>query len=202
MFSKNTLRVVMSLVFVLGIAFSSAVAVRAEEPAPSPEQAQFEIDFMKEMINHHASAIVMAEFCLKRAVHEELLAACGQMIEDQAHEIQVMTEWLQEWYGIKYHARLSVEDRRMIAQLVRHRGEAFEAHFMHMMIMHHSMAVEMSEMCLQMAYHAELLATCENIIATQTAEIEQMHMWLCEWYQHCDTANPMMWAWLNGSLAA
>lgn len=50
-----------------------------------------------------------------------------------------------------------------------------------MMIMHHSVAIEMAGTCLTNAYHGELLRVCENIIQTLTAEIEQMQMWLCEW---------------------
>jgi uncharacterized protein (DUF305 family) len=57
---------------------------------------------------------------------------------------------------------------------------------MHMMIMHHSMAIEMSQTCLANAYHEELLNLYGTMIQTQTAEIEQMQTWLCEWYDHCD----------------
>lgn len=35
------------------------------------------------------------------------------------------------------------------------------------------------------AYHAELRALCENIIVAQSAEIEQMQTWLCQWYGEC-----------------
>lgn len=47
---------------------------------------------------------------------------------------------------------------------------------------HHAMAVHMAEMCLEKAIHAELLATCEQIIATQSAEMEMMQAWLADWY--------------------
>lgn len=40
------------------------------------------------------------------------------------------------------------------------------------MIDHHQMAIEMAELCLTRAIHEELRATCENIIATQSAEQE------------------------------
>ncbi len=41
----------------------------------------------------------------------------------------------------------------------------------------------------EMAYHPELIGLCESIIAAQSAEVEQMEMWLCEWYDHCDGGN-------------
>jgi uncharacterized protein (DUF305 family) len=58
----------------------------------------------------------------------------------------------------------------------------FEIKFMENMIDHHAMAVMMAEMCTMMAVHPELIAMCEDIIATQSAEIEMMQMWLQDWY--------------------
>ncbi len=50
----------------------------------------------------------------------------------------------------------------------------FETKFMTDMIDHHAMAVHMAEMCLEKAVHEELRTTCEEIIATQSQEIELM----------------------------
>ena len=58
----------------------------------------------------------------------------------------------------------------------------YETKFMTDMIDHHHMAIMMSELCLEKAIHPELVALCEQIIATQAAEIEQMQGWLAEWY--------------------
>lgn len=58
----------------------------------------------------------------------------------------------------------------------------FEIRFMENMIDHHAMAIMMAEMCTMKAMHPELVTLCENIIATQSAEIEMMQAWLQEWY--------------------
>jgi uncharacterized protein (DUF305 family) len=58
----------------------------------------------------------------------------------------------------------------------------YEVKFMTDMIDHHAMAVMMANMCLQKAQHPELRSLCENIIATQTHEIEEMQSWLQSWY--------------------
>ena len=39
-------------------------------------------------------------------------------------------------------------------------------------------------------HHEELRELCENIIATQTAEIELMQSWLCHWYGICERLLP------------
>ena len=58
----------------------------------------------------------------------------------------------------------------------------YEIKFMENMIDHHAMAVMMAEMCTMMAVHPELVAMCEDIIVTQSAEIEMMQTWLHDWY--------------------
>jgi uncharacterized protein (DUF305 family) len=50
------------------------------------------------------------------------------------------------------------------------------------MIDHHAMAIEMGEMCLENAEHAELQAMCEDVISAQSQEIETMQSWLEDWY--------------------
>jgi uncharacterized protein (DUF305 family) len=58
----------------------------------------------------------------------------------------------------------------------------FEVDFMTGMIDHHAMAVEMADVCLDNATHAELRAMCEDVIAAQSEEIETMQSWLEDWY--------------------
>jgi uncharacterized protein (DUF305 family) len=62
--------------------------------------AEFEIEFMKQMIRHHRMAVVMASQCVDRASHPQLQEACEDMITSQIDEIRTMQEWLCNWYGI------------------------------------------------------------------------------------------------------
>ena len=58
----------------------------------------------------------------------------------------------------------------------------YEVRFMMDMIDHHQMAVEMSQLCLTNAVHAELQTLCSEIIAVQQQEIVTMQTWLQDWY--------------------
>lgn len=58
----------------------------------------------------------------------------------------------------------------------------FEIDFMTGMIDHHMMAIEMATICLDEAVHDELRQLCEQIIVTQSSEIEMMQSWLSAWY--------------------
>lgn len=183
---NRAFQVFLGLTLILGLLGATALPVYASEPAPDPETAEFEIEFMKEMINHHAAAVVEGALCVKKAIHAELRDMCEQIIVDQTREIREMQSWLWDWYGIRYRPHIMPEDRQMIRHLAMLKGEAFEIEFMEMMIMHHSMAIEMAQTCVAEAYHEELIGLCQNIIVTQSAEIEQMQMWLCEWYGKCE----------------
>lgn len=154
--------------------------------APDRRAARFEIDFMTGMIDHHAMAIEMAEICLTKAIHEELRAMCENVIAVQSAETERLQRWLRDWYGVSYEPRMTRSDERMLASLASLSGAQFEIEFMQMLIEHHERAIREAEDCLQRAYHRQLRGLCENIIEAQSAEIEQLQTWLCEWYDLCE----------------
>lgn len=170
-------------VSVLGLA---ADPVRADGPAPHPRTARFEIKFMKGMIDHHMMAVMMAELCEDRAVHEELLTLCGNIIETQTAEIEQMQSWLHDWYGIDYEPRMTGKMRKQVERLAGLSGEEFEIQFMMMMIEHHAEAIEEAQDCAERASHEQLVELCENIIEAQSEEIALMQAWLCDWYDICE----------------
>jgi uncharacterized protein (DUF305 family) len=58
----------------------------------------------------------------------------------------------------------------------------YDRSFLTDMIGHHATAVDMAEMAREKATHAELEQAAEEIIRTQTAEINRMRAWLRRWY--------------------
>lgn len=155
------------------------------EPAPTRSESRYEIDFMTDMIDHHQMALEMAELCLDKAVHEELRALCSNIIAAQSAEIQQMQSWLYDWYGISYEPMMKPGAERQLAKMAEMTSSEFEIEFMEDMIGHHSKALTEGERCLDRAYHGELIELCESIIEAQSAEIELMESWLCEWYGDC-----------------
>lgn len=170
---------------VVMLTFSSTL-LSAAGPAPTLNQAKFETKFMADMIDHHQMAIMMAEMCVDKAVHEELRSLCEQIIATQSQEQQTMQTWLQEWYGITYSPEMSPGMMKMMERMAAMTPTEFEIHFMKEMIRHHWQAVIEAGQCIRRAYHNELIELCEDIVLAQTAEIQQMQAWLCEWYGICD----------------
>lgn len=58
----------------------------------------------------------------------------------------------------------------------------FEKMFLHSMPDHHSMAVQMSQICLDKTQRQELRALCQQIITSQQREIGLLQGWLNSWY--------------------
>jgi len=58
----------------------------------------------------------------------------------------------------------------------------FEREFILQMVPHHQMAVMMSQMLLNGTNRPEMQTLGENIIRTQTSEINQMEQWYQTWY--------------------
>ena len=155
-------------------------AAAASEPASSQRAANFEVRFMTMMIDHHAMAVHMSEMCLEKAVHGELRALCAEMKAAQTSEIQTMQSWLQDWYGVSHTPEM--KDGGQMAKLMSLEGEEFEIAFMKMMVRHHRTAVKEGLKCVEKAEHRELISLCEEMVAAQRREIQQMESWLCQWY--------------------
>ena len=157
----------------------------SDAPASAPSAANFEIKFMTDMIDHHHMAIMMAELCIAKAIHPELRSLCENIKAAQMAEIETMQSWLQEWYAVSHAPVMKPGDQRMMDRLAALSGAEFEIAFMEMMITHHEKAIKEGQHCLRKAEHPDLRSLCTNIIATQSAEIDHMQAWLCEWYGEC-----------------
>lgn len=68
-----------------------------------------------------------------------------------------------------------------VAQASAPRSRAERA-FLTEMVSHHGMAVDMAKMAQERAAHPELKAMADDIVASQSAEIERMRSWLRRWY--------------------
>jgi uncharacterized protein (DUF305 family) len=59
----------------------------------------------------------------------------------------------------------------------------YDLQFLDTMIAHHQAAVVMSKPALEKAQHAELKKMAQDIVTSQTKEIEQMQAWRAQWYK-------------------
>ncbi len=70
----------------------------------------------------------------------------------------------------------------MNAELKGKTGDAFDQAFLSEMIVHHQGAVEMAQLALTNAKHAEIKNLAVAIVSAQNKEIADMKSWLNSWY--------------------
>ncbi|MHB1342023.1 MAG: DUF305 domain-containing protein [Coriobacteriia bacterium] len=68
------------------------------------------------------------------------------------------------------------------SQVPQESASGIDAMFIVQMIPHHEDAIAMAELALTRAEHPEIKQLAEDVIRTQSAEIEQMRGWYLDWY--------------------
>lgn len=146
--------------------------------------------FIERMIPHHDDAIAMAKLAETRAEHAELKRLAAQIARTQTAENQQMREWYDEWFGgevpdVNERGRGPGRGMMMGGQVDLERLEAsedFDRDFIEMMIPHHSMGIMMAGMAGRTTEREEMREFTDDIITTQSEEIDQMRGWYQEWY--------------------
>ncbi len=141
--------------------------------------------FIEEMIPHHEDAVAMAELALTKADHEELKQLAENIRDNQSREINDMRSWYKSWYGADV-PEFNVGGMGMMQDMTDmeslESAEIFDKEFIEQMIPHHQMAIMMASMLLNRTEHMEMKKLAQDIIRTQTEEINQMTAWHNEWY--------------------
>lgn len=141
------------------------------------EYSQQDVMFAQMMIPHHQQAVDMSQLAQTRSTNPELLALAKQIENAQAPEIEQMQGWI-EASGSSMHMNhemgmggmLSDED---MADLEKASGNEFDRLYLTGMIAHHEGAIAMTHMITN-SDNSEVKQLSENIVNSQTAEIEQM----------------------------
>lgn len=170
---------------------------------PDRRQAQLEQDFLMSMIPHHRGAIMMSRMALEKATKPELKEFAQQVISAQEMEIQLMSNYLRDWYGMQpptgdmmspqmmrdmdmpmmHGTHPSMEAMmRTMQSLQTKRGTEFDIAYMSAMAEHHAMASMMASSVLVGGYHGDLYKLAAEIVKDQGEEIVQLQAWLEQWY--------------------
>jgi uncharacterized protein (DUF305 family) len=156
--------------------------------------------FIVQMIPHHEGAIAMAQVALLRSKRPEMLALARDIITAQQKEIDDMEAWYRSWYGatppeggigMGMPARQSLGAggggmhmggmEGDLGTLESVSASAFDREFILQMIPHHEMAIMMAGMLAASTERSEMKQLADNIIESQSREIEMMRSWLTSW---------------------
>lgn len=170
-----------------------------EQVLSDTEHSAQDVAFATDMIQHHAQALSMVDLTLERPLDPEVAALAEQVRDAQAPEIELMSDWLVDWdedvpatmrdHSNAGHGDHSAADAMEgmggsdmpgmlsadeLASLEDASDAEFEQLWLELMIAHHEGAVEMAEEQLAEGTYRPAVELAEDVVAAQTAEIDQM----------------------------
>ncbi|WP_157119318.1 DUF305 domain-containing protein [Azohydromonas lata] len=192
-------------------------SLHAQESAPGRGlTAQFEVEFLKSIIDHHFSALRMSELAAgtdttrnaelgrynegtsptpgyaatpAKAQSGSIRSMARMENRAQREEIDQARMYLKNWYGQSHEPQLTDMGRQQI-QLLESTpaGAQFDHAFLETMARHHYMAVTEATECLVAAdiKHEALHRYCAGIQHEQLRSIDEMRDMLCHRFEICD----------------
>jgi uncharacterized protein (DUF305 family) len=158
------------------------------------EAADGELNFLMEMVPHHAQAVEMARLCMRWADDVDVVALCTRIIEGQSLQVRDMESSALTWYGQQPSRVLSALDAREADQestgiltdedmtrLNGLRGRAFEEAFADEMIDHHNGAIASALLISEAAPHSEVREWARDIVQSQQRDVDTMKQWQQAW---------------------
>lgn len=135
--------------------------------------------FADMMIPHHQQAIEMSTLAETQTTNPEIFELAAQIKAAQQPEIEQMQAWIdaaeQPIGGMDHsgHAMGGMLTLEQMQELAAATGPEFDRLYLEGMIQHHEGAIQMTRM-IENSPNPEVKKLAEDIIRTQTAEIEQM----------------------------
>ena len=174
---------------VLGVMLGFWGGQRSMRP---PTEDSAEVGFARDMANHHAQAVNMAQLVYDRTDDENMrLLALDIMLTQQA-QIGQMQGWLTTWgrplstttpammwMGMPTTALMpGMASAEEINRLRGLNGTEADGLFLQLMIPHHRGGVEMANAVLEYTQRAQVVAMAQAIVNSQTTEIAYMQQLL------------------------
>ena len=163
----------------------------ADAGSSASQSAEFndaDVTFAQGMIVHHEGALEMAQMADGRAQDPRVLDLADRIEAAQDPEIQTMTGWLEDWGqptsadesgGMDMEGGMGGMNMDM-SGLEAASGAEFDRMWLEMMTEHHRGAVDMAETEIADGQNADAIALAEQIVESQSAEIDEMETLLTE----------------------
>ena len=173
----------------------SVLVQKYQTPENNQMMRGIDSHFIEQMIPHHDGAITMATVALEKSKRPEIQTLARAIIDAQTTEIKDMRAWYKTWYGTDVlDGDTTMMNGGMMSGSGMHMGgqndvrtlsnaSDFDKAFIEQMIPHHQMAIMMAQMLEAGTNRPEMKTLAQNIITSQSAEIEQMRDWYSAWYQ-------------------
>jgi uncharacterized protein (DUF305 family) len=140
----------------------------------------FESAFLGMMVMHHRDGVAMARMAKEKATDAELREMAAKMETAQQKEIEKMQRWDEKWHdgrgvaNAKPPEKSVQEHSETMSALTSAKGAEFDRLFARKMAKHHDGGIEMAEIAVDKAEHAEVKKFGQDIVAAQTEERKKL----------------------------
>ena len=169
-----------------------------------PGEGSAEAGFARDMAEHHAQAVQMAEISLRRTENEQIRVLATDILHTQQNQIGQMHGWLaawglpltgtepaMAWMGHPTDGLMpGMATPEEISTLETLPPEEADARFLRLMIPHHEAAIPMAEAVLGETERPEVEQLAGAIAASQEVEIQTMQSMLRQMGEDPPTNDP------------
>jgi uncharacterized protein (DUF305 family) len=169
------LGIIAALILAVVFLLAGNSSMPMDHSSHSSAMSSDETMFAQMMIPHHEQAVTMSELAFKNTTNSDVIALATAIRDAQGPEIKQMQGWLggkseSHMHDMEMGGMLTEEELNALASL---KDAAFDQMFLTAMIAHHEGAIEIASM-IKDSTKAEVKTLYENIVTSQSAEIEAM----------------------------
>jgi uncharacterized protein (DUF305 family) len=157
-------------------------------PFEQPQPNDADVEFVQNMIVHHAQALVMADLVPERAVAKDVKGIADRIADSQQAEIDMLNRWLERNdeptvdpdasdHGGAHGGHTAMPGYATAAQLDAlraARGKQFDTLFLQLMMAHHQGALDMAAQVQTGGLDVRVQEIADDISVTQLDEINRM----------------------------
>lgn len=121
------------------------------------------------MIPHHKEAITTSLIISQNTAFTPLKNLTTAIASQQTHEVEVMQQWLDQWYSGQVYTGTY---KNMMPTMATAIGEMRDRAYLQGMITHHMMAIVMAQQALKLELRPIVRMFAQNIVDVQSKEIE------------------------------
>ena len=188
---KNTwggLVIALSTLLYCSCASRSQTSPRAHASTSSTD---YERQFLENRIHYYQEEAMMGDLCVQKAARPDLRNFCRQGLTDQASKSKMLQDWLSAWYGAGGAAFPASDEhaseffKNILSGARSKAGAEFEAEFLAALRLHHHHGIDDLTECSSRSSRSELSRYCEQELAAEKKDINQMTAWICDWFRDC-----------------
>lgn len=132
-------------------------------------------DFLRMMSDHHAGIIAMAHPTMESKQNLSVKADARKIDRAQDQEIKQMTMMLQSDYQDSYTPKVTLDNQRMVDELLTKSGTEYDRTFLQSVIKHHEQALVMIDGYLPKSTKPVVRAMAEQMKSAQAKEIAEFN---------------------------